>query len=448
MKLARLISILALAAASAARGDLALVERWPAGDGTCLDTPLRLTFDKAPTLTGAGKIEVCRVSDGRAVETIELGAAQYVDRFGATGSFMLRCEPVWVEENTAHIRLRAHSLSPSESYFVRLSPGIFKDADGHDFDGVAEGWKFRTKAALPRNPDRVIVAADGTADFCTVQGAVDQIEPHRDRTAVIFVRNGRYRELVRIGRERRLVHLIGEDRKGTVITCTNNDKLNPGWMQRAVLGCEADDFLLENLTVQNTTPYKGSQAEAVYVNADRCVLRNADFLSFQDTLNLSGRVHVADCYIEGDVDYVWGYGSAVFERCEVRTMHDGYLVQARNPASHPGYVFLDCRLTAAADVKKCWLARIEPARFPASHVAFIRCAIGPHILPEGWQMTGAIEKTLRFEEFASTDLGGKPLDISARNPAAKQLTAEQAATLTAAKVLAGSDGWTVGASDR
>ena len=444
MKLARLLSILALVAACAARGELALVERWPAGDNVCSDTPLRITFDKAPILTGAGKIEVCRASDGVAVEMIELGAAQYVDRVGTTGSFMLRYEPVWVEGNTAHIRLRAHSLSPNESYFVRISAGVFKDADGHEFGGVTDGWKFRTKAALPRNPDRITVAADGSADCCTVQGAVDQIEPHRDQAAVIFVRKGSYRELVRIGRERRFVHLIGEDRKGTVIACANNDKLNPGRMQRAVLGCDADDFTLENLTVQNTTPYKGSQAEAVYVNADRCVLRNADLLSFQDTLNLSGRVHVADSYIEGDVDYVWGYGTAVFERCELRTMHDGYLVQARNSAARAGYVFLDCKLTAAPEVKKCWLARIETARFPASHVAFIRCAMGPHILPSGWQVTGEPGEALRFEEFASTDLDGKPLDVSQRDPAARQLTPEQAASNT----LADGDEWKPGAEPR
>jgi lysophospholipase L1-like esterase len=48
---------------------------------------------------------------------------------------------------------------------------------------------------------------------------------------------------------------------------------------------------------------------------------------------------------------------------------------------------------------------------------------------------------LRFEEFASANLEGKPLDVSHRNPAAKQLTADVAAADSAAKVLAGSDGW-------
>ena len=247
--------------------------------------------------------------------------------------------------------------------------------------------------------------------------------------------------LVRIGRERRFIHLVGEDRKGTVIECANNDKRNPGWIQRSVLGVEGDDFLLENLTVHNTTPYRGSQAEAVAINAERCVLRNADFLSFQDTLHLAGRVFVSQCYIEGDVDYVWGYGMAVFDRCELKTMHDGYLVQARNDSARSGFVFLDCRLTAAPGVKKCWLARIETTRFPASHVAYIRCAMGPHIPPAGWEITGGGGEQLRFQEFASTTLEGVPLDVSKRHAASRQLSADQGAALSPEKVLGGADGW-------
>ena len=435
MKTATLI-VLMLAGAISARAEVALIDRWPQGGNSCADTPLRLTFSRPPVLGNSGKIEVCRATDGQPVETIQLGAAQYVDRFGVSGGFMLRYEPVRIDGTNVTIRLRAHSLGYGESYFVRIEPGVFKD-----FAGFTNGWKFTTKAALARNPDRVVVAADGSADFCTVQGAVDQIEPHRTQPATIFIRKGRYEELVRVGRERGFVHLIGEDRQATVIACVNNDKLNPGWIQRSVLGVEGDDFLLENLTVQNTTPYKGSQAEAVCVNAERCILRNANFLSFQDTLNLSGRVYVADSYIEGDVDYVWGYGTACFERCELRMMHSGYLVQARNPASRSGYIFLDCKLTAAPDVQKCWLARIETTRFPASHVAFIRCAMGPHILPAAWQVTGPASEALRFEEFASTDLDGKPLDVSQRAGAAKQITAGQALAQSAAHTLAGRDGW-------
>lgn len=412
----------ALISAVSASAESKLVQRWPADENVCVDAPLRLTFDQPPVLGTAGKIEVCRTEDGQPVATITLGAGQSVDRFGAAGGPVLRYEPVSIDGLTVSIRLRSQSLQYGESYFVRVEPGTFKD-----FAGITDGWKFTTKPTLPRNPARLTVALDGSGDFCTVQGAIDQVDPHRTQPAIILIRKGRYQELVRVGRDKRFVHLVGEDRKGTLIAYTNNDKLNPGWMQRSVMGVEGDDFSIENLTIQNTTPYKGSQAEAICLKAERCELRNVDFISTQDTLHLSGSVYVADCYIEGDVDYVWGYGSAFFERCELRSMHDGYIVQSRNPPGKAGYVFLNCKLTAGPETQRSWLARIETERFPASHVAFIHCQMGPHIPAAGWQMTGPGSTALRFEEFRSTDPAGKLLDVSQRTSPATQLSEKDAA---------------------
>ena len=124
-------------------------------------------------------------------------------------------------------------------------------------------------------------------------------------------------------------------------------------------GSAAPDFTLENLTVHNLTPHGGTQAEALRVNGDRCILRDCDFLSFQDTLLLTGRVYVTNCYIEGDVDFIWGQGAAFFENCEIQAVHDGYYLQARNSAEHAGFVFSRCQFTAAPGVARCWLARVH-----------------------------------------------------------------------------------------
>lgn len=425
----RLISLSSVlfAAAPLLHAELVLKEFRPSGGDVCTDTPLRLSFDAPAIVEGGGfALEVVRDRDGVVVASVSSGSVVPAGTFGSAGSAALHLDG-W----SAEVRLPARALGPGESYTVRGGPSLFRD-----FPGIRNEWKFSTKAALPRDPDRLTVAADGSGDFCTIQGAVDQVSPHGTRPVAISIRNGVYRELIRIGREKRFIHLVGEDRKRTVIACTNNDKLNPGWIQRSVLGVEADDFSLENLTVRNTTPYKGSQAEAVSLNAERCVLKNADFVSTQDTLHLSGSVRVSDCFIEGDVDYIWGYGSALFERCELRSSHDGYIVQARNPPGKAGYVFVDCKFTAAPETKRSWLARIETGRFPASHVAFIRCQMGPHIPAAGWLVTGPDSPTLRFVEAGSTDEAGRPLDVSQRLSASRQLgPAEVAAEEDPAKIL-------------
>ncbi|MBI3877841.1 MAG: hypothetical protein HY300_18080 [Verrucomicrobia bacterium] len=297
-------------------------------------------------------------------------------------------------------------------------------------------------AQAPKAGTRLVVAADGSGDFRTVQAAVDAVPANHESVTTIFIRAGEYDGIIRVGPGKNRIRFLGEDRKRTILSGVNNEKLHAGTAQRALLTVAADDFTLENLTVRNRTPYKGSQAEALSLQGDRCILRDADFLSFQDTLQLSGRAYVTNCFVEGDVDFIWGYGTAFFEKCEIRAVHDGYYLQSRNPAGKPGYVFVNCKLTAAAEVKRNWLARIETERFPDSHVAFIRCAMGAHIPAAGWLVTGTNTGALRFEEFATTDLGGNKLDASQRHAASKQLTATEAAALAdAAEFLTGRDGW-------
>ncbi len=297
-------------------------------------------------------------------------------------------------------------------------------------------------AQAPKSNARIVVAADGTGDFRSVQDAVDSAPANRETVTTIFIRVGEYDGIIRVGTGKNRLRFLGEDRKRTILSGVNNERLHPGTAQRALLTVAADDFTLENLTVRNRTPYKGSQAEALSLQGDRCILRDADFYSFQDTLQLSGRAYVTNCFIEGDVDFIWGYGAALFERCEIRAVHDGYYLQSRNPAGKLGYVFADCKLTAAPEVKKNWLARIETERFPASQVAFIRCAMGAHIPAGGWLVTGTNTAALRFEEFATTDLVGNKLDVNQRHAASKQLSVTEAAALAdAGRFLAGRDGW-------
>lgn len=55
-------------------------------------------------------------------------------------------------------------------------------------------------------------------------------------------------------------------------------------------------------------------------HCDQCVVREVDILSLQDTLLWSGRLYAEDCYIAGNVDFIWDEGSAYFNRCEIKTV--------------------------------------------------------------------------------------------------------------------------------
>ena len=115
----------------------------------------------------------------------------------------------------------------------------------------------------------------------------------------------------------------------------------------------------------------------------------------------------------------------------------GILVQSRNGANY-GYVFVDSTLTTDGTAPGAtMLARIEGDRFPYSNVAYVNCKLGPQIAPKGWLITNSTGapvsdldlSTLKFWEYQSTDLNGTALDVSQRDPASKQVSADVAAML-------------------
>lgn len=424
-------------------GESLAVARLSPPDGAatiCADTRLRIHFT-APVRTGAnGCVRVMRVRDGAEAARLDVADPQPTNRYGTK---TLRYEPFRTDGHGVTVELPTGALEPETEYSVVIDPGVFQSAAGQPWPGFTNGqWRFTTRAALARGRTRIEVAPDSQGDFCTLQGAVDYLPEDNYTPVEIFLRNGTYDGITYIGPGRNRLRIVGEDRKQTVLAGRNNDRLNPGRMQRPLLSVDSHDITIENLTVRNTTPKGGSQAEALRLEGERCVIRKCDFFSFQDTLLLNGRVYVADCYVEGDVDFIWGHGTTVFENCELKAVNDGYYVTSRNPADRFGFVFLNCRLSATPNVKRCWLARIGTDRFPDSAVAFIGCQMGPHIPAAGWLITGNDTARLRFWEHGTTDLEGRPLDVGQRHPASRQLTdAEAARWRDANRVLAPREDW-------
>jgi hypothetical protein len=416
---------------------------WPRNHSAhnCADTPLRLAFDEPVRLGSKGKLVVYRAADNAVADEFDLGAAGFTNNFGGK---TLRYDPIQIAGNLVSVELHSHALDPGETFYVNIDTGFFKNEKGQDFAGFANNsaWTFSTRLALPKGRTNLTAAADGTGDFCTPQGAIDYVADDNQAPVEIFVRKGVYEGILYVPPEKSHIHIRGQDRKATILSGFNNDRLNQGRIGRGLLSVDADDFLLENVTLHNTTPYRGSQAEALSVKSDRCVLRDDDFYSFQDTLLLSGRVYVTNCYIEGDVDFIWGQGSVFFDRCEIKAVHNGYYLQARNSADRPGYVFFHCKLTAAPGVARCPLARIDANRFPFSEAAFIHCQMGPQVPPAGWEIKGTNLSHLRFWEYQSADPHGIPVDVSKRNPASRQLDEGEALELSdPAKVLTSDHPW-------
>ncbi|MGH3488466.1 MAG: pectinesterase family protein [Actinopolymorphaceae bacterium] len=431
------------------------------------DTPLRMTFAGPPRLGDRGTIRV-HSSDGRLADSIDLADPASFrrtvgDAESDTGALhWFHYLPVTVDGCTVTAHLH-RQLDYGESYDVTVDPDV---VPGHRHPP----WRFTTRPAPPTvdtgtDADAgagataavLTVAADGSGDFITVQGAVDAVPRGNDRPVLIDVRPGVYTEIVYVRPDKPYITVRGADRERTVIAYANNDLRNgqPSdsrcprryldvpdryncW--RATFGVEAPDFTLENITVHNTTPAGGSQAEAFRGNNDRILLNRVTLRSYQDTLRLQGSGCVTHSLIEGDVDVVWGVGTVVVHETEIRSLRPGYVTQARNGTNRRGNVFVKCRLTRAPDVPdgSCYLARTDLTAYPASQAVFLDTAMDTHIHPLGWKVTrrgvpggpsdlGAWTRELRFWEHHSTDLDGAPLDLDERAPCSRLLGDSDAA---------------------
>jgi len=300
-------------------------------------------------------------------------------------------------------------------------------------------------AAAPAKPD-AIVALDGSGDYTSVQEAISAA-PMRTGAAdprwVILVRPGTYLERVYVQRERGNLLVTGEDAAKTVISYDLNatvpgpDGKPIGTFRTPTVQVDGDGMIWENLTIANSAGPVG-QALALRVDADRVVFRHCRFLGWQDTILVNrGRQYFADCYIEGHVDFIFGAGTALFDRCQIHCLRDGFITAASTPEGHPyGLVFADCTITGAEGAHT-YLGR--PWRVYARTV-FVRTAMSAVVRPEGWHNWSKpeAEKTTEYAEYESSGPGGL---TTGRVPWARPAATGEIDRFTPAAVLAGDDGW-------
>jgi hypothetical protein len=284
----------------------------PNAPGVCADPPLRISFSGPPALGTSGKIQVFRTSQpATPVAVVDMAMATVTDTLGGTTFNMAR--PVYVDGNDAVIYLPSHSLAYGQSYYVVVDPGAVVGT-GERAVSITDTatWRFNTAPAAPTNLSSLTVALDGSGQFCSVQGATDALPANNGAPSLITIAAGTYHEIIHF-RAKNAVTLRGLDRKGTIIAGTNNDAMNPGTATRSLVGIDASsDLVVENLTIHNLTPQGGSQAEALRLQGcDRCVVRNSDILSLQDTVLWTGRIYADNCLIAGNVDFVWGTGRLI-----------------------------------------------------------------------------------------------------------------------------------------
>ena len=330
--------------------------------------------------------------------------------------------------------------------------------------------RFVPFPALPTAPEMIgtvlpedetlYVAADGTGDFYSIQRALDAAPK---TGALVLVAPGVYREVLTIDKPNIQIRSANGDASKTIVVNDRSAGANGGTLHSATVNVTADNFFAENITFENdfncTHPQlpAGSQALALLVTGDRAVFHNVRLLGNQDTVYAGSRgcspdggnctptrQYFSDCYVAGNVDFIFGDSKAVFDHCEIHsTPHAGGYITAQSkhyPSQDSGYVINRSRLTADPDVTKpVFLGR--PWR-PYATVVYLNTEMGERIDPAGWREwhpgdTHSLE-TVFYAEYGSTGPGAHP---SERDPHTHFLTAEQARPYEPSVFLRGSDNW-------
>ncbi|MFM1877282.1 MAG: hypothetical protein RLZZ241_148 [Bacteroidota bacterium] len=283
----------------------------------------------------------------------------------------------------------------------------------------------------------MVVAQDGTGDFTSIQEAINQAKAFPYDRITIFIKNGIYREKVKIHEWNPNILLLGESKSQTIISYNDYfDAINMGrnstFYTPTVL-VAANDVVLKNLTIENTAGPVG-QAVALSIAGTRVAVVDCRLLGHQDTLYVSGtgKQYFKNCEIKGTTDFIFGNATAYFENCQIHSIGDSYITAASTPINSDfGFVFMDCELTADLQVQNVYLGR--PWRNFAKTV-FIKCKMDKHINRQGWDNWSRPEaqSTVFYAEYENFGLGFQP---EHREPWTHQLSAVDVSSYSKANIL-------------
>lgn len=247
--------------------------------------------------------------------------------------------------------------------------------------------------------------------FTSVSEALEFAKSHDE----IHILPGIYNERVTIKTPH--LKIYGSDSESTVITfnlgafdlCEDGSKR--GTFRSYTMFIDAHDIYMEGLTIENSAGdgRKVGQALALYAEGEGLKFRNCRFLGHQDTIftgplpdeavnhggfvgpkenaeRINGRQWYDNCYIEGDVDFIFGGASVFFSNCTICSLNrdmdvNGYVTAPSTPKGQKyGYVFDGCDFVSK-DCKPDTVYISRPWR-EYGQAVFVNCNFGSHIKKE------------------------------------------------------------------
>ncbi|MFF3496963.1 pectinesterase family protein [Streptomyces sp. NPDC002795] len=312
-------------------------------------------------------------------------------------------------------------------------------------------------------PTTLYVHPRGAGDFTTVQAAVTAAT---GAGHTLVIAPGVYRETVTVPATATDTTWLGAtgDPRDTVIVYDNaagtpkpDGSGTYGTTGSATTTLRPDGFTAHAITFANDwlradhPGITGTQAVALKVQGDRSAFFRCRFLGHQDTLYADStaltafaRQYFRDCHVEGDVDFVFGRATAVFEHCHFRALTRtdlaaapyGFVFAPSTAGANPrGYLVSRSRVTSTAPdayykLARPWVPSSDTTARPSLIVRDTRLGAGIDAAAPYANMSDSFPwQNQRFVEYHNTGPGAATA-APANRPQLTRLEAESATRAT------------------
>lgn len=305
-------------------------------------------------------------------------------------------------------------------------------------DDIVNGPLLTEKVRANRT---LIVGPD--EEFKTVQSAVDAVPAGNTEWVIVHLRSGVHRGKVVIPKDKPFVFVRGNGKGRTSISHESASSDNA---ESAAFSVNADNVIVFGVSFRNSARAglvnnPEIKSVAAMVAGDKVAFYHCAFYSPHHTLfDSSGRHYYESCYIQGNIDFIFGRGQSIFQCPEIfvkpdrRTQILGSIAaqERRDEDDASGFVFLKGKVYGVGEV---YLGRVTA---PDSRVIFSDTYLSKTINPAGWTAIGYAGSTDRvvLAEFNCTGPGA---DAADRVPWSRRFTMNEAAKYLTIDFIDGKD---------
>ena len=248
----------------------------------------------------------------------------------------------------------------------------------------------------------VVSKTPGPCEYSNVTSAVSAL-PNDSNPYTIYIGAGTYVEQLSITRKGK-VTLVGatpftsdytqnqvriEFSSGRLTNLGQNEQTPVIYSKKT---SDNSGLAVYNIDFVNTYPQTTNTAAlAADFYGANIAAYGCSFIGFQDTLLANKGTQVfSNCYVEGSVDFVWGFSTAYFHQCMIVSNTPGSCIAAQSRATADtvgGYVFDSCMVTYSSTYGNTYgLSYLGRPYSQYSIAVYMNSYIDKHIKDAGWSV--------------------------------------------------------------